>query len=135
MTDTTHHIARGQFEVKMTPQAGGEEQAEGVKLGRLLLEKVFHGDLEATSQGQMLTAVTEIPGSAGYVAIERVSGTLQGRAGSFVFQHSGTMDHGAQQLSITVVPGSGSGELTGLVGRFALRIEGGQHFYEFHYKL
>ena len=135
MTDTTHHIARGQFEVKMTPQAGGEEQAEGVKLGRLLLEKVFHGDLEATSQGQMLTAVTEIPGSAGYVAIERVSGTLQGRAGSFVFQHSGTMDHGAQQLSITVVPGSGAGELTGLVGRFALRIEGGQHFYEFHYKL
>jgi hypothetical protein len=135
MTDTTHHIARGRFEVKMTPQGGGEEQAEGVKLGRLMLEKVFHGDLEATSQGQMLTAVTDTPGSAGYVAIERVTGTLQGRAGSFVFQHSGTMDHGAQQLSITVVPSSGGGELTGLVGRFALRIEDGQHFYEFHYKL
>jgi hypothetical protein len=135
MTDNTHHIARGQFEVKMTPQAGGEDQAEGVKLGRLLLEKVFHGDLDATSQGEMLTAVSDTPGSAGYVAIEKVTGTLHGQRGSFVFQHSGTMDHGAQQLSITVVPGSGSGGLAGLVGRFALRIEGGQHFYEFHYKL
>jgi hypothetical protein len=135
MNDSKHSIASGQFEVKMTPQPDGGSEAPGVKLGRLLLEKVFHGDLEATGLGQMLTAVSDTPGSAGYVAIERVTGTLHGREGSFVFQHSGTMDAGAQSLSITVVPGSGSGELAGLAGRFTLRIEGGRHFYEFDYTL
>ena len=131
--------ASGTFEVKMEPQAGGPETAavegSGTQLGRLLLHKRFSGGLEGSGQGQMLTAVSDQPGSAGYVAIERVTGTLNGRRGSFVFQHSGTMDRGAQALSITVVPGSGSGELAGLAGSFALRIENGQHFYEFNYTL
>lgn len=131
--------ASGTFEVKMEPQAGGPETAavegSGTQLGRLLLHKRFSGGLEGSGQGQMLTAVSDQPGSAGYVAIERVTGTLNGRRGSFVFQHSGTMDRGAQALSITVVPGSGSGELAGLAGSFALRIENGQHFYEFDYTL
>ncbi len=131
--------ASGTFEVKMEPQAGGPETAavegSGTQLGRLLLHKRFSGGLEGSGQGHMLTAVSDQPGSAGYVAIERVTGTLNGRRGSFVFQHSGTMDRGKQALSITVVPGSGSGELAGLAGSFALRIENGQHFYEFDYTL
>lgn len=131
--------ASGTFEVRMEPQAGGPEVAavdgSGTQLGRMLLHKRFSGDLSGTGEGQMLTAVSDTPGSAGYVAIERFVGTLQGRPGSFVFQHSGTMDGGAQQLSITVVPGSGSGELAGLSGHFLLRIEGGQHFYDFDYQL
>ena len=131
--------ASGTFEVKMDPQPAGPEtttvEGSGTQLGRMLLHKRFSGDLEGTGEGQMLTAVSDTPGSAGYVAIERVVGTLHGRAGSFVFQHSGQMDHGAQQLSITVVPGSGSGELAGLAGRFTLRIENGQHLYDFEYTL
>lgn len=131
--------ASGTFEVKMEPQAGGPETApvegSGTQLGRMLLHKRFSGDLEGSGEGQMLTAVSDQPGSAGYVAIERVIGTLHGRRGSFVFQHSGQMDRGAQSLSITVVPGSGSGELAGLSGTFALRIEDGRHFYEFDYAL
>lgn len=131
--------ASGTFEVKMEPQAGGPEVAavegSGTQLGRMLLHKRFSGSLAGTGEGQMLTAVSDTPGSAGYVAIERVVGILDGRSGSFVFQHSGTMDRGSQQLSITVVPGSGSGELAGLAGRFVLRIEGGQHFYDFDYTL
>lgn len=131
--------ACGTFEVKMEPQAAAPETAavegSGTQLGRMRLHKRFSGDLQATGDGQMLTAVSDTPGSAGYVAIERVVGTLHGRRGSFVFQHSGSMDHGAQTLSISVVPGSGSGELAGLAGRFVLRIEDGQHFYDFDYTL
>ena len=123
----------------MEPQAAAPETAavegSGTQLGRMLLHKVFSGDLEAAGEGQMLTAVSDTPGSAGYVAIERVVGTLHGRRGSFVFQHSGTMDRGTQQLSITVVPGSGSGELTGIAGRFMLRIVDKQHLYDFDYTL
>lgn len=89
----------------------------------------------ATGQGEMLTALTPEKGSAGYVAIERVTGTLHGRNGSFVFQHSGTMDRGAQQLSIGAVPGSGTGALAGIQGSFRLRIVDGQHLYEFDYTL
>lgn len=131
--------ASGTFEVKMEPQAGGPEvvavEGSGTQLGRMLLRKRFSGDLEGSGVGQMLTAVSDTPGSAGYVAIERFVGALHGRSGSFVFQHSGTMDHGVQSLSITVVPGSGSGALAGLSGRFLLRIEGGRHFYDFDYTL
>jgi hypothetical protein len=83
----------------------------------------------------MLTAMTPVKGSAGYVAIEKVTGTLHGRTGSFVFQHTGTMDHGAQSLSITVVPDSGTGALTGISGTFRLTIVDGQHLYEFEYEL
>jgi hypothetical protein len=135
---TASRRASGSFEVKMEPQPAPETVAvegSGTQLGRLLLHKVFRGELEGTGEGQMLTAVSDTPGSAGYVAIERFVGTLHGRPGSFVFQHSGSMDRGAQQLSITVVPGTGSSELAGIAGRFALRIVDGQHLYDFDYTL
>jgi hypothetical protein len=127
-------IARGEFTVEMKPQ-GDPQVVEGVSLGRMSLEKRFEGDLAATGKGEMLTAMTGVKGSAGYVAIERVAGTLQGRTGSFVFQHTGTMDKGSQKLSITVVPDSGTGGLTGIVGTFNLKIADGKHLYEFEYSI
>jgi Protein of unknown function (DUF3224) len=127
-------IAKGTFTVEMKPQGEGQA-ADGVTTGRMALNKRFEGDLAGTGQGEMLTALTPVKGSAGYVAVERVTGTLHGRAGSFVFQHSGTMNQGAQQLSIRVVPDSGTGALLGLQGKFSIRIEGGRHFYEFEYSL
>jgi hypothetical protein len=99
------------------------------------IDKKFSGDLEATSKGEMLTAMTEVKGSAGYVAIERVNGTLHGRSGTFVLQHSGTMTRGAPELSLTVVPDSGTGQLVGLAGKMTIKIEEGKHFYEFDYRL
>jgi hypothetical protein len=99
------------------------------------LDKQFHGDLEATSKGEMMTAMTEVKGSAGYVAIERVIGTLQGHAGSFVLLHRGIMSGGGQELSLTVVPDSGSAELVGLGGMMEIKIVDGNHFYEFEYTL
>jgi uncharacterized protein DUF3224 len=126
--------AIGTFEVKLAPLPTGDETgSEG--LGRMSLDKRFHGDLEATSRGQMLTAGTDVPGSAGYVAMERVSGKLHGRSGTFALQHSGTMTRGAPQLTITVVPDSGTGELTGLAGRMAIIIADGKHSYELDYTL
>jgi hypothetical protein len=126
--------ARGTFDVKVTPQAAdGADAPAGI--GRLLLDKQFHGPLEATSKGQMLAAATAVAGSAGYVALEQVSGTLDGRAGTFLLQHSGTMTRGAPQLSVTVVPDSGTGELTGLSGRMEINIAGGAHSYDFEYTL
>jgi hypothetical protein len=125
--------AKGTFEVKLTPQADG--QPEGSSLGRMVIEKQFRGDLEATSKGQMLSAGTAVKGSAGYVAIERLSGTLHGRSGSFVLQHSGTMARGAPQLTITVVPDSGTDQLTGLAGTMAIQIADGKHSYDFEYTL
>ena len=127
--------ASGTFEVKIAPLDPPDEAGDGNQLGRLSIDKVIHGDLEATTRGQMLSARTTIADSAGYVAIERVTGTLQGRAGSFVLQHSGRMERGAQSLAITVVPDSGTGELLGLAGEFHLRIEAGQHFYTLEYTL
>ena len=127
-------VARGSFTVEMKPQ-GETIDVEGVKLGRLALDKRFEGDLAAIGKGEMLTALTPVKGSAGYVAIERVTGTLHGRSGSFVFQHAGSMTRGAQQLSITVVPDSGSGALIGLAGIFKLNVVDGQHSYEFEYSL
>ena len=124
--------ASGTFDVRMTPQ--NEDRAEGTALGRMSLDKQFHGALEATGKGEMLTAVTEV-GSAVYVAIERVTGTLDGRAGSFVLAHQGTMTRDGQQLSIKVVPDSGTGQLTGLSGRMTITIEGGKHSYGFEYTL
>jgi hypothetical protein len=128
MTDT----ARGAFDVKLTPQPS-DRQPEDPALSRMWLDKEFHGDLEATSRGQMLTAMTDVKGSAGYVAIERVSGTLRGRAGSFVLQHTGTMTRGTPSLTITVVPDSGTGELTGLSGGMTIVITDGKHSYELEY--
>jgi len=125
--------ASGTFEVKLAPQA--EDKGEGSSLGRMSIDKQFHGDLESSSKGEMLTAMTEVKGSAGYVAIERVSGTLHGRKGSFVLLHRGIMTSGAQELSLTVVPDSGSNELVGLAGKMDIKIVEGKHTYEFDYTL
>ncbi len=125
---------RGEFDVKLTPVAT-DEAPEGSPLGRFSLEKTFHGDLDATSRGEMLTAGTGVAGSAGYVAMERVSATLDGRTGTFALQHSGTMTRGEPRLSITVVPDSGTGGLAGLTGTLAIEITGGKHFYDFEYSL
>jgi hypothetical protein len=127
--------ASGTFEVKLVPQKPDNKEAEGANLGRMSIDKKFSGDLEATSKGEMLSAMTDVNGSAGYVAIERVSGTLQGRKGTFVLQHSGTMTRGAPELSVTVVPDSGTGDLAGLAGRMTIKIDAGKHFYEFDYTL
>lgn len=126
--------AKGTFEVQMVPQE--QNELEGATLGRLSLEKQFSGDLAGSGKGQMLTALTTIEGSAGYVAIEQVEGTLHGRSGRFVLQHNGIMDRGAQILSIVIVPDSGTGELVGLSGSMAIAIdENGQHTYELAYTL
>jgi len=130
----TKHAA-GTFEVKLTPQAAGGT-GEDSSLGRFLLDKQFSGDLEGTSKGQMLTASTNVKGSGAYVAIERVSGTLKGREGSFTLQHSGTMTRGgAPQLTITVVPDSGTDQLAGLTGTMTIKVIEGKHFYDFEYIL
>jgi hypothetical protein len=130
-TAVTKH-AGGTFEVKMNPQV--DEKAEPT-VGRMSLDKQFHGDLEATSKGQMLAVMTDLPGSAGYVAMERVNGKLDGRSGTFALQHSGTMTRGTPQLIITVVPDSGTGGLAGLSGTMKINIVDGKHFYEFDYTL
>ena len=124
--------ATGTFEVKLTAQ---DDSSGAANLGRMLIDKQFHGALEATSQGQMLAVMTEVKGSAGYVALERVSGALNGRQGSFVLQHSSTMTRGEPQQSITVVPDSGTAQLTGLTGRMIINIADGKHSYEFTYSL
>ncbi len=126
--------AVGPFDVKLTPQPAEDKADEGV-LGRLLLDKQYHGDLDATSRGQMLAAGTAVKDSAGYVAIERVTGRLAGRDGSFHLQHSGTMNRGEQSLSITVVPDSGTGELAGLSGSMTIDIADGKHSYDFDYTI
>ena len=125
--------ASGTFDVKLSPQAG--EPGSDPGLGRMSIDKQFHGDLEASSKGQMLMVQAEVKGSAGYVALERVYGKLQGRSGTFVLQHSGTMTRGVGQLTVTVVPDSGTGELKGLVGKMTIDIRDGQHFYGFDYTL
>jgi hypothetical protein len=127
--------AAGTFEVSMQPLDPPPAPGDGASLGRMSLTKQFSGDLVATGQGQMLTAMSAVQGSAGYVAIERVTGTLAGRHGSFVLQHSGTMDRGVPQLSVSVVPDSGSGELVGLSGRLTIDIADGKHRYTFDYTL
>jgi Protein of unknown function (DUF3224) len=126
--------AGGTFEVKLHPLRWDDKE-QGKILGRMSIDKRFHGELEATSKGQMLTAGTVAKGSAGYVAIEQVDGSLQGKKGTFILQHSGTMTRGVPQLSVTVVPDSGTGELAGLAGKMTIKIEEGKHFYEFEYTL
>ncbi|MDQ6654496.1 MAG: DUF3224 domain-containing protein [Verrucomicrobiota bacterium] len=116
---------------------GNDSTAGDAKsLGRMALEKQYHGELDATGKGEMLTAMTDVKGSAAYVAIEKVTGTLGGRRGTFALQHAGTMARGNQEMSVAVVPDSGTGQLTGLTGKMRIRIEdGGKHFYEFDYTL
>src|SRR5215467_14294412 len=128
---TTH--ARGTFEVKMTPQPFDDKADEG--LGRFIGAKQIHGDLEGTSKVHMLTAGDPNKGSAGYVAIEKVTGTLNGRTGSFILQHSGNMAHGEMHMNITVVPDSGTDQLTGISGTFTIVITNGKHSYDFEYTL
>lgn len=127
--------ARGEFEVKLSPQKPDSEVARAANLGRMAIDKQFHGELEATSKGEMIAAQGEVRGSAGYVAMERVTGTLHGRKGSFVLQHNGTMDRGQPSLAVTVVPDSGTGELKGLTGSMKIIIEDGKHSYEFEYMI
>jgi hypothetical protein len=127
--------AAGAFDVKVTPQKPDTQIARAANFGRLTIDKRFHGDLEGISKGEMLATQTEVPGSAGYVALERVTGKLKGRSGSFVLQHSATMTRGTQKASISVVPDSGTGELQGLSGSMAITVgEDGSHSYEFDYK-
>ena len=126
--------AVGTFDVKLTPQAT-DTAPEGSPLGRLTIDKQFHGDIEATSKGEMLTAGTAIKNSAGYVAVERVIGTLQGKNGTFTLQHSATMTRGVGALSIIVVPDSGTGELVGITGTMSIEIAAGKHSYVFDYAI
>ena len=127
-------IARGVFVVSMKPLAFEGADPE-FKLGRMSIDKQISGDLTASTVGQMLSAMTSTNGSAGYVAIERVAGVLNGKRGAFVLQHTGTMNRGAPSLVVTVVPDSGTGELVGLEGEFKINIEEGKHLYEFTYHL
>ncbi len=126
--------ATGTFKVKLTPQPA-DDHADGKLLGRLTIDKVFEGDLSATSVRQMLSAMSAVKGSAGYVAIERVTGTLAGRSGTFVLQHSGTMNRGVGTLALSVVPDSATDGLEGLSGSMQIIIEGGVHSYVFDYEL
>jgi len=126
--------AKGTFDVKIDPQ-GEADKAEGSTLARMSLDKKYHGDLEATAKGTMLTAGTDVKGSAGYVAIERVTGTLNGKTGSFVLQHNATLARGTPMLNIIVVPDSGTGQLAGISGKFTVIIADGKHSYEFDYTL
>lgn len=125
------HHAHGTFSVKVAPLT--PPPAEG--LGRLSIDKEIHGDLEATSKGEMFSGGDPKAGLAGYVAIEVVTGTLAGKKGSFALQHSATMDANGPKMTVLVVPGWGTGELKGIVGTFTIRIEGGQHFYDLDYTL
>jgi hypothetical protein len=124
--------AAGTFAVTMNPEPPYDVN-EGASIGRVSIKKQFAGDLEATSSVEMIGARSELKGSAGYVAIERVNGVLHGRAGTFVLQHSGTMTRGRGELSVTVVPDSATGELKGLSGRMTIEIIEGKHLYSFEY--
>jgi hypothetical protein len=126
--------ATGTFDVQLHPLPTEEIPAEAM-LGRMSIDKQFHGDLDATSKGQMLTAGTYTSGSAVYVAVERVTGTLGGKAGSFALHHTGLMDRGKASLAISVVPDSGTGELAGISGTVTITVADGQHQYAFDYSI
>ena len=125
----TQH-ATGTFEVKLTPQ---DDKSDDKSMGRMTIEKQWQGDLEGASKGQMLTGGDFQTGSAGYVAVEKFTGTLKGQKGSFILQHSATMTRGEGQLTVMVVPDSGTDQLKGISGKLAIKIENGKHFYEFDY--
>jgi|SRR5271155_680197 hypothetical protein len=129
-TSMTHH-ARGAFTVKIQPLTPGP--AEGIS--RFSIDKEIHGDLEATTKGEMLSAGDPKSGAAGYVAIEVVSGTLAGKHGTFALQQMATMDQNGRKLSVVVVPGSGTGELKGISGTFDIQMANGQHSYDLEYQL
>lgn len=125
--------AAGPFDAKTLPQ---DDHSGDSQLGRYSLDKQYHGDLDGTGKGQMLTAATDVKGSAAYVAIEKVTGSLKGKAGSFVLQHAGTMAQGAFHLTVTIVPDSGTSELRGITGKMAIEIApDGKHSYDLEYTL
>lgn len=126
--------ARGRFDVKRIPQES-LDAGDGAQIGHVRFDKRFHGPLDAASVVHMLAVGTNVAGSAAYVAIERIAGTLDGRSGSFLTQHNGILDRGRATLSLTVVPDSGAGELAGLRGHMTIEIVDGAHFYTFDYAL
>src|SRR5688572_6296787 len=126
--------AIGSFDVSLQSLSNAEVSSDGM-FGRMLLTKTFRGDLSGSARGQMLSALTSVKGSASYVAIDQVTGELDGRRGSFVLQHTGAMNRGTQLLSIMVVPDSGTGELTGLSGTLSINVIDGKHFYDFIYSI
>ena len=125
----------GTFSVNLSPLDTYAQGQDDATLARMSIDKTFHGELDATSKGEMLSAMTAVQGSAGYVAVEQVAGSLSGKQGSFVLQHFGTMSGGDNRLILEVTPDSGAGELSGLRGKMSIRIEDGQHFYDFDYEL
>jgi Protein of unknown function (DUF3224) len=133
-TKKMEHV-NGTFDVKTLPQKTDNPEAESAKLGRMSLDKQFNGPLEGVSKGEMIYIGTDVEGSGGYVAIERITGKLRGRSGSFALLHVGVMTRNAPNLTVTVLPDSGTGELVGLTGKMNIKIEGGKHFYEFEYEL
>ena len=126
---------KGKFIVNLEPLEATTQGIEGITLGRMAINKTFYGDLDAVSKGEMLTALTQVEGSAGYVAIEQVTGKLEGQSGSFVLQHFGIMDQESERLILDVVPGSATGELAGLSGSMQIIREEGVHYYEFDYQI
>jgi hypothetical protein len=128
-------VISGKFEVLLIPLETYTEDTNGIKFGRMAIDKTFFGPLSAVSQGEMLSTQAPLDGSAGYVAIEHVSGELEGKQGSFVLQHYGLQSGGDQQLTLEVVPDSGTGDLSGLSGKMAIRVEADQHYYDFDYRL
>jgi Protein of unknown function (DUF3224) len=125
---------KGEFDVRRSAEPGCN-LGGGVEAMHNRFDKVFHGPLDATSVVHMLAIMTSTPGSAAYVAVERIAGTLDGRAGSFCMQHNGTMDRGTPSLTVAVIPDSGTDALTGLRGTLAIDIVDGKHFYTFDYAL
>jgi hypothetical protein len=134
--DVVSERAAGSFDVKVTSQKPDTQIARAANLGRLTIDKRFHGDLEGTGKGEMLAAQTDVPGSAGYVAMERVTAKLKGRSGAFVLQHSGTMNRGTPVSTVVVVPDSGTGELRGISGKMTITVAAdGGHTYELDYRI
>jgi len=126
--------ATGTFEVKIVPETvAGKTPTPGVS--QMSIDKTFHGDLEGTSRGSMISAGDPKAGEAGYVALEMITGRLKGRSGSFALMHHATMSGGSGAMEVTVVPGSGTGTLKGIEGTFIIHIDNGQHSYEFDYTL
>lgn len=130
--EAVKHTASGTFEVKLAPQ---KDEGGDPGLGRMTIDKTLAGDLTGTSVGQMLSAMGSVQGSAGYVAIERVTGQIGERKGTFVLQHNATMNRGVPALNIIVIPDSGTDDFTGITGNFTIKIEGGKHYYTFEYTL
>jgi len=125
--------AKGTFDVKVTPLP--PDAGDGSHIGRMSIDKKFSGDIDGLSKGQMLAAMTTVQGSAGYVAMERVTATIGGRSGAFVLEHTGLMDRGRPSLTILVVPDSGTDGLAGIAGTMTIEIREGTHFYAFDYTL